>query len=310
MIRSYLVKLKNSNPFLLYLWSYQQKQKGIKNLQQFTDEEAIVKLYQNFSGKKPNLEEPKTFSEKLQWLKLHYHNNLTTICADKYEGRHFLKEKGYGDLLNEIIAVYDTISELKVADLPNQFIIKATHGSGWNLLCTNKNKINWFIWKKIMNLWLTNTIFWPGREWPYKNMKPRLIVEKFLTDESGQLMDYKFFCFNGKAQFIQANKGRDTANHAQNFYDLNWNIQPFGKDLLPRPDIKINPPVQLNKMIQIAEDLSKDFPFVRIDFYEVETKIIFGEMTFYPKSGLPDFKPLEYDQILGDLLVLPNPISE
>ena len=91
MIRSYLVKLKNSNPFLLYLWSYQQKQKGIKNLQQFTDEEAIVKLYQNFSGKKPNLEEPKTFSEKLQWLKLHYHNNLTTICADKYEVRHFLK---------------------------------------------------------------------------------------------------------------------------------------------------------------------------------------------------------------------------
>lgn len=306
MIRSYLVNLKNKNPFLFYLWSYNQKQKGIKKLKQFSDKEAIVKLYEDYSEKKPNLENPTTFSEKLQWLKLYYHNELSTICADKYEVRAYLIKKGYADLLNEVIAVYDNINDFDSTVLPEKFIIKATHGSGWNLICTNKRQINWFIWKKIMQLWLTNNIFWPGREWPYKNMKPRLIVETFLTDKSGQLMDYKFFCFNGKPYFIQANKGRDTQNHAQNFYDLDWNIQPFGKDLKPRPDIEIEPPVQLKEMIRIAEDLSADFPFVRVDFYEVEGKIVFGEMTFYPKSGLPDFTPPEYDQILGDLLQLPN----
>lgn len=306
MIRQYLVNLKNNNPFLFYLWSYNQKLKGIKNLKELSDEEAIVKLYQDYSGRKPNLENPKTFSEKLQWLKLHYHNKLTTICADKFEVRSFLENKNYGHLLNDVIAVYDNIKQFKIEELPEKFIIKATHGSGWNLLCKDKKKINWFLWKKIMNIWLTNNIFWPGREWPYKNMKPRLIVEAFLTDKSGQLMDFKFFCFNGKAHFIQANKGRDTVNHAQNFYDLNWKIQPFGKDLKPRPDIVIDPPSQLKKMISIAEDLATDFPFVRVDFYEVGDKIIFGEMTFYPKSGLPDLTPIEYDLILGDLLQLPN----
>ncbi|WP_445457170.1 ATP-grasp fold amidoligase family protein [Flavobacterium sp. HNIBRBA15423] len=306
MIREYLVYLKNKNPFLLYLWSNNQKQKGIKSLNKISDNEAIVKLYKDYSGKKPNLENPSTFSEKLQWLKLNYHNELTTICADKYEVRSYLEQKGYANLLNEALAVYEDVKELNIANLPEKFIIKATHGSGWNLICTNKKKINWFIWKKIMHIWLTNNIFWPGREWPYKNMKPRLIVEAFLTDKSGQLMDYKFFCFNGKPYFIQANKGRDTLNHAQNFYDLDWNIQPFGKDLKPRPDIEIEPPIQLKEMTKIAEDLSSDFPFVRVDFYEVEEKIIFGEMTFYPKSGLPDFTPSEYDQILGDLLQLPN----
>jgi hypothetical protein len=306
-IRNFLVKTKNSNPYLLYLWTANQKRKGIANLKEYTDKEAIVSLYKNYSGKVPNLENPKTFSEKMQWLKLHYHNPLMTVCADKFELRDYLVQKGYGNLLNGVIGTYDTIGQLNVSQLPSQFVLKATHGSGWNLICTEKSKINWWIWKKIMNVWLHNNIFWPGREWPYKNMKPRLIAEPFLKDESGQLMDFKFFCFNGKAHFVQANKGRDTTEHAQNFYNLDWEIMPFGKDLKPRPDITIAAPFQLKKMAAIAEDLAADFPFVRVDFYEVNKQIIFGEMTFYPKSGLPDFTPIEYDHILGDLLQLPVP---
>lgn len=307
-MRAFLVNLKNTIPFLLYIWSLQQKLKGIKNLKRYSDKEAILRLYKDYSGKLPNLEQPITFSEKLQWMKLNYQNPLMTICADKWEVRDYLKKKGYGALLSNIISVHDTIKDFQVEKLPKNFVVKATHGSGWNLICTDKEKINWFWWKKIMNIWLHNNIFWPGREWPYKSMKPRLIVEEFLTDTSGQLMDYKFFCFNGKVHFVQANKGRDTKNHAQNFYDLDWNILPFGKDLEPRPDISIEPPLNLIKMSEIAEDLSKEFPFLRVDFYEVNKKIIFGEMTFYPKSGLPDFTPIEYDAILGDLLVLPKPI--
>jgi hypothetical protein len=305
-LRKYLVKQKNTNPFLLYLWSYNQKRKGIKNLNKFSDEEAIVKLYEEYSGKKPNLLNPTTFSEKMQWMKLNYHDPLMTVCGDKYEVRNYVMNKGYGEILGKIITVYDNVSKISIDALPEKFVVKATHGSGWNLICTDKDKINWFWWKKIMNIWLTNNIFWPGREQPYKGMKPRLIVEEYMTDDSGQLMDYKFFCFNGIVKFVQANKGRDTQNHAQNFYALDWEILPFGKDLKPRPDIKIEPPTQLKKMVSIAEGLAGDFPFVRVDFYEVDGKIIFGEMTFYPKSGLPDFTPAEYDLKLGKLLNLPK----
>ena len=184
-MRDFLVKLKNSNPYLLYLWTANQKRKGIANLKEYVDKEAIVSLYKNYSGKVPNLENPKTFSEKMQWLKLYYHNPLMTVCADKYEVRDYLVQKGYGDLLNEVIGTYDTIAQLNISELPSQFVLKATHGSGWNLICTDKSKINWWIWKKIMNVWLHNNIFWPGREWPYKKMKPRLIAEPFLKDKAG-----------------------------------------------------------------------------------------------------------------------------
>jgi hypothetical protein len=309
-LKAKLVHLKNSNSFLYYVWTVQQKKKGDIALQKYSDKEAVISLYQTYSGKVPDLENPKTFSEKQQWMKLNYHNPLMTTCADKYEVREFITQKGYGHLLNGVIGVYDSIDALDVAQLPDQFVVKATHGSGWNLVCTDKSKINWWIWKKIMNVWLHNNIFWSGREWPYKNMKPRLIAEPFLKDSSGQLMDYKLFCFSGKVHFIQANKGRGTANHAQNFYELDWKILPFGKNLKPRPDIDIPAPFNLNEMAAIAKDLAGDFPFVRVDFYEVNNKIIFGEMTFYPKSGLPDFTPPEYDGILGDLIILPKPIKE
>jgi len=228
-----------------------------------------------------------------------------TRCADKIEVRSYVKEKGYAHILSENIAVYKSIEEFKIAELPNRFVLKASHGSGWNLICKNKNEINWFVWKLIMNSWLKNNIFWPGREWPYKHMAARIVCEKYLEDESGQLMDYKFFCFNGEPKFIQANKGRDTDKHAQNFYDVNWKILPFGKDLTPLPEVEIIKPYSFEEMISVAKDLAEPFPFVRIDFYEVNKKMVFGEMTFYPKSGLPDFKPLEYDLIIGDMLKLP-----
>tara|TARA_B100000795_G_C22789070_1_gene436040 strand:+ start:1427 stop:2365 length:939 start_codon:yes stop_codon:yes gene_type:complete len=307
-IRSFLVSLKNKNPWLLFLWSEQQRYKGIKHLKKWNDLEVVNQLYLDFSGKYPNLNNPKTFSEKQQWLKLNYHNSLMTRCADKIEVRSYIKEKGHTHILSDVLAVYNNIKEFNLQALPKRFVLKATHGSGWNLIVKEQTSINWFIWKKIMNSWMKNNIFWPGREWPYKHMPSRIICEKYLEDDSGQLMDYKFFCFNGDVKFIQANKGRDTNNHAQNFYDLDWNILPFGKDLEPLPDVIIEKPKCFNEMIEISKDLSKEFPFVRVDLYEVNGKVIFGEMTFYPKSGLPDFTPIEYDTIIGNLLILPQPI--
>lgn len=306
-IRNYLVRLKNNHPWLLLIWLEQLRFRGIKDLRNNDDIAAINKLYFNFSGKYPNIENPQTFSDKMQWLKLNYHDPLLIRCADKLAVRNFIEEKGFGYTLNELLAVYRSIEDFDVKLLPEKFVLKASHGSGWNLVCKNKNRINWYAYKLVMKSWLKSNIFWPGREWPYKNMVPGIICEKYLEDESGLLMDYKVFCFNGVPKFTQANKGRGTAKHAQNFYDINWNILPFGKDLKPLPDVEIPKPVKFSEMLHIAKDLSEPFPFVRVDFYEVDGKVIFGELTFFPKSGLPDFIPAEYDSILGEMLTLPHP---
>lgn len=301
-----LVHLKNNSPWLYLIWFKQLQIRGKWQIKHFSDREAIQRLYYKKGGRFPDIEHPVLFSEKLQWMKLYYRNPLMKICADKYEIRSYLEKRGYGYLLNELIAVYNSEKDINPKELPNQFVLKATHASGWNLICKNKDEINWFIWKKILREWLKHDIFWNGREWHYKEIAPRLICEKYLQDKSGGLIDYKFYCFNGKPAFVQANNGRGQLVHAQNFYNLEWKILPFGKDLTPRPEINIPKPTQLNEMISISKDLSSPFPYVRVDFYEVEGKIIFGEMTFFPASGLPDFKPSNYDKIIGSMLNLPN----
>jgi len=305
-IREKLVQLKNKNVFLYYLWTEYLRLKGKKHLKKYSDKEEIYRLYKARSGRFPSLDNPVLFSEKLQWLKLYYRNPLMPIAADKYRVREYVKQKGYEATLNNLLFTFESVKEINLEQLPQKFVIKASHGSGWNLVVTKKDKINWFWWKKVFHSWLNNNIFWSGREWVYKDIKPRLIIEKFLQDESGYLTDYKFHCFNGKPIYIQANNGRGKKNHAQNFYDLNWNLQKFGKDLTPKPDVKIKKPEKLKEMIDMATDYAQDFPYVRVDFYEVNQKIIFGELTFFPASGMPDFKPKKYDKIWGDLLTLPK----
>ena len=301
-----MTNLKNDNLLLFYIWTEFVRFRGIIELKKNNDFEAINRLYFSKAGKYPNLENPTLFSEKMQWLKLNYFNPKMEIAADKFKVREYLKQKGYEDLLNEVVAVYERVSEINIEKLPNKFVLKASHGSGWNLIVQDKDKINWYIWRLILKSWLKHNIFWNGREWVYKNIKPRLVCEKYLEDESGTLMDYKIHCFNGKPKFIQANNGRGQKVHAQNFYNLSWDLLPFGKDLTPLPEIEIPSPYNLNKMLTIATNLAADFPYVRVDFYEVNKKIIFGELTFFPASGMPDFKPEEYDEIIGKMLTLPT----
>jgi len=306
-IRKKLTQLKNDNVILYYVWTEFIRRRGIRLLKKLTTVEEINRLYLKKTGNRlPNIENPTLFSEKMQWLKLNYRNPKMAIAADKYKVRELVTEKGYKETLNELLAVFENADEINLNNLPNQFVLKASHGSGWNLIVNDKSKINWFWHKKILKSWLKHNIFWAGREWLYKEIKPRLVCEKFLTDESGYLIDYKFHCFNGEPKYIQANNGRGKLQHAQNFYDLDWNFQPFGKDLTPLENVKIEKPTLLNEMIEMAKDYAKDFPYVRVDFYQVNNKIIFGELTFFPASGMPDFKPEKYDKIWGDLLTLPT----
>ncbi len=286
----------------LYLINLYHEYKNKKNLKQFSDKEQIIRLYKSKSGgTEPNLDSPQTFSEKQQWYKLNSFDPLMSKCADKIGVREYIKDCGYADLLNEVYGVYNSVSEIKLKDLPNKFVLKGAHGSGFNLIVRDKKKVNWFMWKKIMRSWLRQDIFWSGREWVYRDIPHRLVAEKYLEDKSGGLLDYKFYCFNGEPRFMQLEVGRFTKNNTRNFYDTNWNLLPFGKELEHNPNIKVDKPEKFDEMVKIARDLSKPFSYVRVDLYEAGGKIYFGELTFFPASGAPDFKPIEYDKIVGDM---------
>ncbi len=256
-------------------------------------------------GKKLDLVNPKTFNEKLQWLKLYDHKSKYTEMADKYAVRKYINEKIGEEYLIPLIGVYDKFDDINFDKLPSQFVVKCTHDSGGVIICDDKAKLNIKKARKSINKNLEKNFYFRGREWPYKNIRPQIICEKFMLDESGrELMDYKFLCFNGKAKclFVCLNRNSKTGLNVD-FYDMKWNPLPFkrhysnSKKLIPKPR-------NFEKMVKLAEELAADIPFVRVDFYEVDGKIYFGELTFFPGSGFEKFTPESYDELLGSWLEL------
>ena len=267
-----------------------------------SDRKAVIKYYKKKSGGEVlNLKHPEKFSQKQQWYKLYSRNPLMEKCADKFAVREYIKECGYENLLNDLLGSYDKVKDIDFDSLPERMVIKAAHGSGFNIIVRDKSELNIFQTKLMLNSWLHQNIAWSGREWVYMNMPRRIIIEKYLEDESGGLQDYKFFCFNGKPQFMQLEVGRYTDHNTRNFYDMDWNLMPFGKELPHNPDIKVERPEKFDEMKQIAADLCKPFQFVRVDLYQVGGKVYFGELTFFPAGGAPDFVPSEYDSIVGNM---------
>ena len=266
------------------------------------DEKFVRHYYKKYSDKALNLDNPRTFSEKVNWYKLNHKIPLMQQCADKVEVREYVAEKGYSEHLNKIIGIYSCVDEIDIGSLPERFVLKAAHGSHMNIIVKdNKDKINWKQQKMMMRSWLKQDIYWPGREWVYKDLKRRIIAEEYLEDETGELRDYKFFCFNGIPRFVQVEVGRFGHDHARNFYDMDWKLQPFGKEIPCNPDVNIEKPAGLEMMKQMAKDLSKPFEFVRVDLYQLKDEVRFGELTFFPAGGKPDFVPKEYDEIVGDM---------
>ena len=305
-IKSIIRDLRNKSLIIQLAWNQYRFFRWKWLLKVHDDYKYICKTYKKSLGININLAKPERFTEKLQWLKLFYRDSVMQICSDKYEVREYLKEKGYAHLLNELIAIHDNIDDIDTQKLPDKFVIKAAHGSGWNLIVKDKNKVNWFMWKRIMKSWLKQNLYWFGREWNYASQKPRIIIEKYLEDDTGELRDYKFFCFSGVVKYFKIDYGRYTT-HRANYYDRNSMLQPFGEAGY-MPDLKeiIQIPSNISQMITIAEELSQKFPFCRVDFYSCDGKIIFGEMTFFPASGFGRFEPDEYDKMLGNHLILPD----
>ncbi|WP_246277523.1 ATP-grasp fold amidoligase family protein [Winogradskyella ursingii] len=264
--------------------------------------------YEYFSGKKLNLANPKEFNAKIEWYKVFFRPNLLTQLVDKYEVRSYVKNKVGEEYLNELYGVYENPEHIDFDSLPNKFVIKANHTNGHNLIVNDKSNLNKQNVKKLFKKWLgKNQYYRRGQEWAYKDVKPKIIIEKFLKeDDKSTLVDYKFYCFDGKPKFIDVHIDRED-DHKQGCFDLDFNLLPFGKSSTYKSiSADIEKPSNLKEMVLLAEALSQDLPFVRVDVYSVNGKTIFGEMTFYPSDARREFYPDEYNRIIGDYFKLPK----
>lgn len=275
----------------------------ILSLLRFVPDEWMLRLqYRIKFRRKLNLKNPKRFTEKIQWYKLYYRNDLMPQCSDKYLVRQYIESKGLGYILNDLYAVYERPEDIRLEELPDKFVMKLSNGSGTNLLCTDKSMLSQpavvetfrkFIFKVRADL---------GREWPYMKTKSVIIAERLLEDEShvnNAINDYKIFCYDGKPAYIICISDRysERCNHL--VYDTDWN-----KVLVASEGARVSEdapkPENLQEMLDVAARLSTDFSFARIDLYSLEGKIYFGEITFYPWSGYMEFEPDEFDFVLGE----------
>ena len=250
------------------------------------------------------MDQPLTFNEKIQWLKLYDRNPLYPVLADKYAVREYVRDCVGEKYLNDLLGVYTSAEDIPFASLPDEFVLKVTNGSGWNIICPDKQALSWNSSKDKLNKWLRSDYYRLGREWAYKNIEPKIICEKFLRDERGKIpKDFKFFCFNGVPRLIQVDSER-FEHHTRAFYDPQWNKLPF-ELLYPSHQEDMQKPGRLEEMLSVAASISKEIPFCRVDLYSLP-RIVFGEITFYPGNGVETFKPEGFDAHWGEHIELPN----
>lgn len=258
-------------------------------------------------GKFPNLDNPVTYNEKLQWLKLNDIHEEYTQLVDKYEVKEIIRKRIGDEYIIPTLGVYDSFDEIDFEKLPNQFVLKTTHDSGGVVVCPDKTKLNKKTARKKLEKSLRHNFFYEHREYPYKSIKPHIIAEQYMVDESAtELKDYKFFCFDGKCKmlFIATDRQRREEPFF-NFFDRNFNPLPFkqGHPVNPTPPKK---PDGFEEMVRVAEQLSIGYPHIRVDLYNINGKIYFGELTFFHFSGNVPFKPEEWDYKIGEWLKLPK----
>lgn len=254
-----------------------------------------------------NFNNPKTFNEKIQWLKLNYRNEEYTKLVDKYRVKQYITKLIGEEYVIPTLGVWNNVDDIDFKSLPEKFVLKCNNDSVGIVICKNKKDFDEAKAKSFLKERLKNNGYWYGREWPYKNVKPCIIAEKYMEDSiSKDIKDYKFFCFNGSMEFFDIDIDR-FIEHRANYYDRNGNFLPFGKTYCP-PDYtkKIEMPKNLDKMIELAETISHNTVLSRIDFYEIDGQVYFGEITFYSGSGFSPFTDEKWDYKLGDMIDLPN----
>lgn len=269
---------------------------------------AYLKLkYRVRMGEKLNLKNPQTFAEKLQWLKLHDRKPEYTTMVDKAAVKDYIAEKIGPEYIIPTLGIWDRFEDIDFDALPEQFVLKCTHDSGGLVICRDKAKLDREAAKKKIEKSLKNNYYYHGREWPYKNVKPRILAEAYMADEKGRMVDYKFFCFHGKVDSVMVCLDRETGSPKFYFFDRNWQLKRYnirGKEApegftLPKPD-------NMDAMFDLAAELSQGIPFVRVDLYNRDGRIYFGEMTFFPQNGYdPNLLPQTHAE-WGQKLILPE----
>lgn len=271
------------------------------------DDEYLKRVFRYKMGYSLNLDNPKTFTEKMQWLKLYDRRPEYTTMVDKYEVKAYVAKRIGEQYIIPTIGVWNHFDEIDFDKLPNQFVLKCTHDSGGIVICRNKSSLNLEKAKKIIECFIKREYYYLWREWPYKDVKPQILAEEYLENDCDEgLHDYKVWCFGGHVQYIQYITGRIQNVTFEGFYDRQWNLQTFSyhnplmKKSVPKPSC-------LAELIVLAEKLSKNIPFVRVDFYILPSgQIKFGEITFYPSAGVDHWKPEEVDFQFGKLITLPH----
>ena len=269
-------------------------------------DEKISKLqYFQKNGVNPDLKNPKEFMEKTQWLKLYYYTQKYGKYVDKYEVRSHVKDKVGEKYLNDIIGVYESVSDIKFDALPKQFVLKGTHGSGYNIIVKDKSELNINKTKKKLRKFLSDNYYYKFRELIYKDVQPRILIEKYISEiDSDSLIDYKFHCFHGEPKYVFVQK--TTSNGIKKgFYDLNWNKVMPEKYVSSFADVEFDKPANFDEMIEVSKKLSDGFIFLRVDLYSIQTKIIFGELTFFSTAGNIRSSIERFNTEFGDLMKLP-----
>lgn len=276
-----------------------------KEISRFIPDRPYIKLlYRAYMDEKLDLRNPRTYNQKLQWLKLYDRNPLHTQLTDKYAVRKFVEQRVGVEYLVPLLGVYPSFDAIDFSALPQRFVLKTTHDSGGVVICDNPENFNKKAAAEKLNTHLSQNYYYWGREWNYKNIHPQIIAEKYLEDaEHGDLFDYKFMCFDGRAKCCLVCANRQKSDLNITFFDLDWNVLPFYRHY-PQSMEPIAKPKRLKDMVLIAEKLSSGIPFVRVDLYTVNDDIYFGEMTFHPGSGLSAFTPPEWDYKIGEWMDL------
>ena len=264
-------------------------------------------LYRLKMGKKLDLKNPKSFNEKLQWLKIHDRKPEYIRMVDKHEVKEYVSEKIGKQYIIPSYGLWERFEDISFENLPNQFVLKCTHDSGGLVICKDKTKFDLVEAKRKIEHSLKTNYYYKGREWPYKKVTPRILAEEFMVDESGiELKDYKVLCFKGEPKLIELHQGRYLGKHYQDFYDTSWkkqSINQLGESAHPEEAQK---PLCLDKMLELSAVLSKNIPHVRVDWYVINDKLYFGELTFFDASGFDAFVRYEDELLLGSWITLPK----
>ena len=274
----------------------------------FANPEKIVRrVFKERMGYELNLKNPQTYNEKLQWMKLYYHNPLYTTLVDKYAVKQYVEERIGKEFLIPTIGVWDRFDDIDFEKLPQQFVLKCTHDSGGLVICKDKSKLDVQKAREIITKCLKHNFYFSGFEWPYKNVKPRVIAEQYMEDsKTKELRDYKFFCFDGVVKYLFIATDRQNREEPYfDFFDANFNYLDMRQGH-PNAPILPEKPLCFEEMKVLAAKLSAGMPHVRVDFYEVDGKVYFGEFTFFHHGGWTPFDPEEWDLTFGKEITLPS----